>query len=103
MILHRVTLFPVMGKVGELEKVMEEWWQYAQSKGYRISIARQVFASDGAVIVAEGWHESLAAWEQWGAVVGADPTWGAYMARRTVLERTPARTEVFRLLRPAAG
>ena len=96
-------MFPVMGKVGELEKVMEEWWQYAQSKGYRISLARQVFASEGTVIVAEGQHESLAAWEQWSAASGADPTWSAFGARRAVLERAPGRTEVFRLLRPATA
>ena len=100
-ILHRVTVFPAPGETADMRAALEEWWGYTQSKGYRISLAQQLFPPTGSVLVAEGLHASLAAWEQWSAAVNADTTWSGHTAKFAQLERAPGRTEVFRLLRPA--
>ena len=44
-------------------------WRYAQSKGYHLSLAQQLFSAAGPVLAAEGVYESLAACEQWNATV----------------------------------
>ncbi|HEV2356122.1 MAG TPA: hypothetical protein VGZ23_00670 [bacterium] len=100
MFIHRVRGFPAPGKVPEFRATLEEWVKKRQGQGIDTSLARQLFAPDGATFVVTTRFHSLAEYEDQTRKMEADPAYQALVAKLAPLTRAMAKFELMEVLVP---
>ena len=100
MFIHRVRGFPAPGKVPEFRATLEEWVKKRQGQGIETSLARQLFAPDGATFVVTTRFHDLAEYENQTQKMEADPAYQALVAKLAPLTRATAKMELMEVLVP---
>ena len=100
MFIHRVRGFPAPGKVPEFRATLEEWVKKRQGQGIDTSLARQLFAPDGATFVVTTRFHDLAEYENQTRKMEADPAYQALIAKLASLTRAMAKMELMEVLVP---
>jgi hypothetical protein len=100
MFIHRVRGFPSPGKVSEYRATLEEWVKKRQGQGINTSLARQLFAPDGATLVVTTRFHDLAEYENQTRKMEADPAYHALVAKLAPLSRAMSQFELMEVLVP---
>jgi hypothetical protein len=100
MFIHRVRGFPASGKVPEFRATLEEWVKKRQGQGIDTSLARQLFAPDGATFVVTTRFRDLAEYENQTRKMEADPAYQALVAKLANMTRAMAKMELMEVLVP---
>jgi hypothetical protein len=100
MFIHRVRGFPAPGKVPEFRATLEEWVKKRQGQGIETSLARQLFAPDGATFVVTTRFHDLAEYENQTRKMEDDPAYQALIAKLATLTRAMAKMELMEVLVP---
>jgi hypothetical protein len=93
-------VYPAIGKGPEVNAILQAEAKAEHELGISVVISRAAIATEGPMFTAATAYADLAAWEQTGQRLGADPRWQANIQQVGPLLRRPIETVMEELLLP---
>jgi len=98
--LQRVTVYPMLDKIGEVTELLREQMTAAAAHGDRIGLSRPVVSDHGPTFEVNILHEDLTAFERTARGNEADKDFQKFVGKLRGLIRHPGKSELFEILVP---